>query len=654
MCGIFGFYSINRGCAVSQRVLEKLSLASSSRGKEAGGVAVLAEGGQIGLIRSDLIGKEFLNSPEYREFVHGVFIGNERAVIGHTRLATHGTQLDVNNNQPVISDSGHSLVAHNGIITNDRSIWEGICPGTRPPSLDSAVLTELLEKEVLANGMASGLANTYTRIEGSASIAMLMPDSGHLALATNTGSLYYALSPNGDGVYFASEKLFLQKISELDYWEIHHLLPMTALMLSPDGLREVNLKIEPSGRPANIGKTTPRITEYSCRQSRSAAKRLYVIKNDPEKIRKHDFDFGAIASIQRCTRCILPHTTPFIDFDSAGVCNYCREHKPISYLGMQDLEALLSKHRRNDGRPDCIAAFSGGRDSSYGLHFLKKELGLQPLAYTYDWGMITDLGRRNQARMLGQLGVEHIVVSADITMKRSHIRENILAWMKNPHLGMVPLFMEGDKQCEFHADRLMRNYGLKLMFFFRGNELEKDEFKAGHAGVKDADPGGVIHNLEPLKKLRLLSFYAGQYLKNPAYFNSSFFDTGLAFFSTYIQRHDYSFLWHYVPWDEDRILNTLVNEYDWEVPTETPATWRTDDGTSAFYNYIYYQVQGFTENDSFRSRQVREGILTREKALELVNAENRPRHEALRWYFDMLGLDGDEVLTVVDRMPRLY
>ena len=102
------------------------------------------------------------------------------------------------------------------------------------------------------------------------------------------------------------------------------------------------------------------------------------------------------------------------------------------------------------------------------------------------------------------------------------------------------------------------------------------------------------------------------------------------------------------------ILSTLVNEYGWEVPTETAATWRTDDGTSAFYNYIYYQVQGFTENDSFRSRQIREGILTREKALELVNAENLPRYKALCWYFDMLGLDGNEVLSVVDRMPRLY
>lgn len=268
--------------------------------------------------------------------------------------------------------------------------------------------------------------------------------------------------------------------------------------------------------------------------------------------------------------------------------------------------------------------------------------------------MVTDIARRNQARILGKLGVEHIVVSADITTKRQHIRQNILAWMKKPHLGMVPIFMEGDKQCEYYADQLMKKYKLRLMSLFRGNELEKEEFKNGHCGVKDADPGGVIHHLPFFKKVKLLSFYAGQYLLNPAYFNSSFFDASLGFYSTYIQQHDYVYLWHYIPWEERTIIDTLSGEYNWERSPETKATWRTDDGSSAFYNYIYYQVQGFTENDSFRSRQIREGILSREDALRLVNEENKPRYNSLCWYFDQVALDGHEVLSVVDKIPRLY
>ena len=42
--------------------------------------------------------------------------------------------------------------------------------------------------------------------------------------------------------------------------------------------------------------------------------------------------------------------------------------------------------------------------------------------------MVTDLARRNIARICGQLEVENIIVAADIQWKRDNIRKNILAW----------------------------------------------------------------------------------------------------------------------------------------------------------------------------------------------------------------------------------
>ncbi len=92
-----------------------------------------------------------------------------------------------------------------------------------------------------------------------------------------------------------------------------------------------------------------------------------------------------------------------------------------------------------------IVAFSGGRDSSYGLHYVKNVLKMNPVAFTYDWGLVTDLARRNQARVCGKLGVEHIIRSADITAKRRYVRKNIEAWLKKPELGMVTLLMAGDR-----------------------------------------------------------------------------------------------------------------------------------------------------------------------------------------------------------------
>jgi glucosamine--fructose-6-phosphate aminotransferase (isomerizing) len=74
---------------------------------------------------------------------------------------------------------------------------------------------------------------------------------------------------------------------------------------------------------------------------------------------------------------------------------------------------------------------------------------------------------------------------------------------------------------------------------------------------------------------------------------------------------------------QKQIDDTLA-EYDWEKAPDTNTTWRIGDGTAAFYNYVYYTVTGFTEHDTFRSNQIREGDLNREEALALVEDENRP------------------------------
>ncbi len=664
MCGIFGFIQHKTTTDNKQSaIFDELMKAAYWRGKEASGAAALIEQGSMHYIKSDLNGRELVKAPEYLRFKESLASSNIRAMIGHSRLATHGSQLVHENNQPVIPSPPHLVMVHNGIITNPKQLWQQIRKQTPPPILDTAALAEFLNDTLHKQNLPYSIQTMYATLEGSASLAVIIPSISAVFISTNTGSLYYANSPDGSTTYFASEKIFLDEALQLFYTTqptvATQLQPFTSAIFTNGNCEFITLKKDtttPQESQPVLHTATPTVPmqEFSVYEKKSAATKLYTVKNDINILRQHNFDYKTIYALKRCTRCILPATTPFIEFDSKGVCNYCREHQPIKVKGMNALEAVLQKYRKGTGEPDCLIAFSGGRDSSYGLHFLKKEMGMQPLAYTYDWGMVTDMARRNQARMLGTLGVEHILVSADITMKRKHIRENISAWMKRPHLGMVPLFMEGDKQCEFYADQIMKKYKLKLMFFFRGNELERDEFKTGHCGVKDADPGGVIHHLEPFKKVKLMSFYASQYLMNPSYFNSSFFDTALGFFSTYIQPHQYLFLWHYIKWDEHKIISTLQQNYHWETSPETKATWRTDDGTSAFYNYIYYVGQGYTENDSFRSRQIREGLLDRETALALVHEENKPRYEALQWYFDMVGLDGHKVLSVVDNMKKLY
>jgi glucosamine--fructose-6-phosphate aminotransferase (isomerizing) len=102
------------------------------------------------------------------------------------------------------------------------------------------------------------------------------------------------------------------------------------------------------------------------------------------------------------------------------------------------------------------------------------------------------------------------------------------------------------------------------------------------------------------------------------------------------------------------IDNVLSVEYDWERAPDTSTTWRIGDGTAAMYNYVYYTVAGFTEHDTFRSNQIREGDIDRGTALEKVMDENRPRYQNIKWYLDALGMDFSLVINKINEIPRLY
>lgn len=661
MCGIFGIVISNPdACAFANitPATNDLLLLSESRGKEAAGILTRVHT-DIHVYKEPVGARSFLQSETYRRLLTmtSAYAKNS-VIIGQTRLATNGLQTENKNNQPVVTDN--TVGVHNGIIVNDHELWS-ILKKKPKYEVDTEVIFELINRYIaLGYSHHGAIQKMYARIEGSASLAMVFADSNIVAVSTNTGSLYYC-AIEGNTIFASEEcivRTWMQKhhavLTQKTSWKVEHLRAGSGALISMQTgiIRQFDI-FAVGNKTKKLGKRMAVITDHSDMNAKADENvlRLYRGINSLAKLKKHDFDYKTIYALRRCTKCILPETTPFISFDTHGVCNYCHEHKKIQYKGRHSLETIIAPYRSNSDKPDCIIAFSGGRDSSYGLHFLKKELNLNPIAYTYDWGMVKDIARRNEARLVGKLGVEHIIVSADITMKRNYIRKNILAWMKKPDLGMVPLFMVGDKQCEFYADKLAKQNNIKLVFFCRGNELEKEEFKTGQCGIKNADPGGVIHDLRLSGKIQLAAYYTGQFMANPSYLNSSLFDTAFGYFSTYIQKHNYIFLWHYIQWDEKKILSTLKKEYNWETSKETIQTWRTDDGTSPFYNYIYYTGQGFTENDSFRSRQIREGTLSRRDAMEIVNEENKPQYGALQWYFDQLGLDGDEVLSVVDAMP---
>ncbi len=580
-------------------------------------------------------------------------------------METNGSFHFAYNNQPIIKDE--CVMVHNGIVVNDSQLWKKYPAYKRKYDVDTEILNTLLSKEIKKQGnQIQGIKNILNQVEGSYSIGALFSNLDYMLLATNTGSLYIVEILKQKLIIFASEEYFLTELlksfkSLTPYIpKIKHLEPYSGILYNTVTFEKIVFQIRgkekrKSGIPLSRNK---RSIQEEIEPKKKLPKRINISNSSNEKkIREfaelhYQKNKEKISKLRRCTKCIRPETIPFINFDEDGVCNYCRLRTAKQVKGKKELEKVIAPYR-NKKDINCLVAFSGGRDSSYGLHYAKEELGLNPAAFSYDWGMLTDLGRRNQARMTGSLGVEHVLVSADITRKRNFIKKNVEAWLKKPDLGTIPLFMAGDKQYFYHANRIRKQLGVDLVIMAE-NPLERTHFKHGFCGVQHSDPDVSPYFLSTSDRLKMATYYAKQYISNPAYINASIIDTIGAFLSFYVIPRNYLYLFDYIQWDEKTINNTLLNKYNWETATDTKSTWRIGDGTAGFYNYIYYSMAGFTENDTFRSNQIFAGQISREEALKAAERDNMPRVDSLIWYANTINVDMLDALKIIEKMPKRY
>jgi len=574
-------------------------------------------------------------------------------------LVTNGRAEKPENNQPVRYDD--VAMVHNGIVVNADALWCEYPVLERRAEVDTEILAAMVAMRMLQRrDPVFATREAYQALRGAASIAWTHARTASLTLATNTGDLYFAHLPSNAGVVFASECYILSKTlkNQSITAQVCHLPAGQGLLFD---MRRSGL-LQPfdifADASVAIGVETLQPALFTEITKSHSAGRHPVAKQPTADESLLRYNEKSMREIRRCHRCILPETFPFIAFDDEGVCNYCHGYRPkyqgrTTAVSQQQFVAKLEKYRSKNGSPDVLVPFSGGRDSCYGLHLIKKEFGFNPITFTYDWGMVTDLARRNIARLCGALGVQNILVSADLKVKRDNIRKNVAAWLKKPDLGMVPLFMAGDKHFFKIVNTLKRQTGIRLDLW-SANPLENTDFKSGFCGVAPDFDKARLDYLSMTRKLKMATYYARRFAANPSYINRSLLDTAQAFFSYYLEpRRDFFFMFNDMVWNEDVVNDTIIHQYDFERSPDSPSTWRIGDGTAPFYNYIYMTARGFTEFDTFRSNQIREGHIARDAALELVLVENRPRADSLRWYLETIGLDFNDTIRAVNKLDAI-
>ena len=184
-----------------------------------------------------------------------------------------------------------------------------------------------------------------------------------------------------------------------------------------------------------------------------------------------------------CKRCIMSNQRPasvpefrhnrnrdgakYMNINEDGICDACKQAEAKEAIDWKErereLKDLLDRHRRNDGKYDCLVPGSGGKDSAYQAHVLKYKYGMNPLTCTWPPILYTDYGFSNFRNWIEIGGFDNITYKPNGNVMKLVTRlsiENLLHPFQTFILGQKNL---GPKLAAMH--------GIDLVFYGE-NEAE--------------------------------------------------------------------------------------------------------------------------------------------------------------------------------------
>ena len=610
MCGLFLISEKNS--SISSFEVQKLIKYSRLRGIDNIGVSFIYDQ-TYEVAKSNLNSKKISQNPIFKKNIGK----NANVIFGQCRLVTDGPRYEEKFNQPIINEN--IIGTHNGIIINyiNNSYSENIYSKNDTIEFYKD-LNNLIKKE--KQNFFNEFGKFIRDKIGIINLIFFNKFDQNFYFYTNNNSLYYYKNKNKFAV--ASEKEILKKCN-----------------FSEEGIFQFK-------------KETLYIFNFKNFELNEKLKDIYISKYRILETNKSiETREEKISKLTRCNKCILPSTYPLIYFDKNGICNYCNSYIKQEFIGVDGLTNKIGPKNTK-----ILYGLSGGRDSSYGLHYLYDVLGYKNIiTYTYDWGLTTDTARRNISILSSKYGVENILRSANISNKRSYIKSNIYAWLKRPSLGMVPIFFIGDKPFLYYGTQLRKETNCELTIHGTGFQCEQMEFKVAYCGIDQTLKNNIrMYDFNTLNKIKLFFWYSLQFLKNPHYLNHSLIDNIIGFYSSFIHKDDALHLYNYINYDEDKINQTLKSIGFLADESYGENQWRVGDGQTAFTNFIYYNIGGFSEFDNYRSNQIREGLLTREDAIIKSKNDNKTRFQTIDNFCRIIGASTEDILLRILNIKTLF
>ena len=207
MCAVFGFldYKSKISNTILKKLIRNLSIAAEVRGTDATGISYVNHGKVVTFKKAKPAHKVKLYFPK-----------NTRAVIGHTRMTTQGSEKYNYNNHPFEGQCGMETfaLAHNGVLSNDAELKAKYHLPKTQIETDSYVAVQLLEQEKQLH--AESIKKMTELVNGSFVFTILRNDNTLFLVKGNNPLTIYHFPKIGIYVYASTKSILDNALQQVN------------------------------------------------------------------------------------------------------------------------------------------------------------------------------------------------------------------------------------------------------------------------------------------------------------------------------------------------------------------------------------------------------------------------------------------------------
>ncbi len=326
-----------------------------------------------------------------------------------------------------------------------------------------------------------------------------------------------------------------------------------------------------------------------------------------------------------CKIGVWDETIPGIKFDDKGVSNYANiqiklmEDFPRGEKGKKDWIKIVDniKKTNKNNKYDCIVGVSGGTDSSYLLHLLKKEYGLNPLAVHLDNGWDSEIAVTNIKKMTEKLNIDLETYVIDYEEIKDLMRCYILAclpWIDAPT----------DLAIQAILYKIAKRENIK--FIFIGNDFRSEGKQPTEWTYSDFRQLKYLH--KKFGKTRLDSYPILSLIE--------------LFYLGYIKNIKLIPVYNYIDYSKKNAREFLKINYDWKYYGEHHHENLFTKFAIGYWQYFKFNID---KRKITYSAQILSGEISREEALKIIEKPPYGEDEILRdkmYILNKIGLSYDE------------